>query len=82
MLNISKEYFNERLEKYKLIASVKDPKSIDKAIEYKDNISSVMLLTGNILSISGLCPTFSQQWVACDRRCRKNRRIKDGLLWD
>jgi glycerol uptake operon antiterminator len=58
ILDISKEYFYDRLEKYKLIASVKDPKSIDKAIKYKDNISAVMLLTGNILSIKDYVQLF------------------------
>ena len=58
MLDISKEYFYDRLEKYKLIASVKDPKSIDKAIQYKEHISAVMLLTGNILSIKDYVQLF------------------------
>ncbi|NEU32191.1 glycerol-3-phosphate responsive antiterminator [bacterium LRH843] len=58
MTNISKEYFYERLEKFKLIASVKDPKSIDKVIQYKENISSVMLLTGNIQSIKSYVQLF------------------------
>jgi hypothetical protein len=58
MMDISKEYFYDRLEKYKLIASVKDPKSIERAIKYKDHISAVMLLTGNILSIKDYVQLF------------------------
>ncbi|RST77735.1 glycerol-3-phosphate responsive antiterminator [Siminovitchia acidinfaciens] len=43
--------FEERLKKYKLIAAIKEPKSIEKVIKYKDNISAVILMTGNILNV-------------------------------
>lgn len=43
--------FKERLKKHKLIAAIKEPKSIEKAIKYKENISAVILMTGNILTV-------------------------------
>lgn len=57
---ITKQYFHDRLEKYKLIASVKEPKSIEKAIEYKDTISAVMLLTGNIQTVKNYVHLFHE----------------------
>lgn len=44
-------FFQERLKKHRLIAAIKEPKSIEKAIKYKDNISAVILMTGNILNV-------------------------------
>ncbi len=43
--------FEERLKKHKLIAAIKEPKSIERAIKYKDHISAVILMTGNILNV-------------------------------
>ncbi len=43
--------FEERLKKHKLIAAIKEPKSIEKAIKYKDHISAVILMTGTILNV-------------------------------
>ncbi|MGG3573945.1 glycerol-3-phosphate responsive antiterminator [Bacillus gobiensis] len=43
--------FFERLFQHKKIAAVKHPKSIEKAIMLKDQISAVFLLTGNIMSV-------------------------------
>ncbi len=43
--------FEERLKKHKLIAAIKEPRSIEKAIKYKDHISAVILMTGNILNV-------------------------------
>lgn len=60
MDTITKQYFHDRLEKYKLIASVKEPKSIEKAIEYKDTISAVMLLTGNIQTVKNYVHLFHE----------------------
>ncbi|WP_445506836.1 glycerol-3-phosphate responsive antiterminator [Niallia sp. 03190] len=40
-----------RLEKYKMVAAVKDPKYMERAIEYKDNLSAVLLMTGTILTV-------------------------------
>ena len=45
-----KKMFRERLERRKLIAAIKEPKSIERAIKYKENISAVILMTGNILT--------------------------------
>ena len=45
------EIFNLNLESSKLIAAIKEPKSIEKAIKYKDNLVAVILMTGNILTI-------------------------------
>lgn len=50
-MTITQQYFNDRLKRLKLIVAVKDPKSLDKALRYKDYIGSVMLLTGNVLSV-------------------------------
>ncbi|WP_249869116.1 glycerol-3-phosphate responsive antiterminator [Oceanobacillus saliphilus] len=41
----------ERLRKHKLVAAVKDPKNLEKAIKYKDHISAVLLMTGTILNV-------------------------------
>lgn len=46
-----RELFEERLKKHKLLAAIKEPKSIEKAIKYKENISAVILMTGNILTV-------------------------------
>lgn len=46
-----KKIFEERLKKHKLIAAVKQPKSIEQAIKYKEHISAVILMTGNILTV-------------------------------
>lgn len=43
--------FEERLNKHKLIAAIKEPRSIEKAIKYKDHISAVILMTGTILNV-------------------------------
>lgn len=43
--------FEARLKKHKLIAAIKEPKSIERAIKYKDHISAVILMTGNILNV-------------------------------
>lgn len=51
MENMTVQFFYEQLAKHKVIASVKDPKSLDLAIKYKHNLSAVMLMTGNILSV-------------------------------
>lgn len=37
--------------KHKMVAAVKEPKYIDKAIKYKANLSAVLLMTGTILTI-------------------------------
>lgn len=41
-------HFFERLEKFKKIAAIKKPKDIEKAVEQKETLSAVYLLTGNI----------------------------------
>jgi glycerol uptake operon antiterminator len=46
-----KRTFEERLKNHKLIAAIKEPKSIEKAIKYKENISAVILMMGNILTV-------------------------------
>ena len=46
-----KKTFEEKLESRKLIAAIKHPKSIEKAIKYKENIAAVILMTGNILTV-------------------------------
>lgn len=43
--------FQERLEKHQLIAAIKEPKALEKAIKYKHNLSAVILMTGNILTV-------------------------------
>lgn len=40
-----------RFEKYKMVAAIKDPKYIERAIENKDNLSAVLLMTGTILTV-------------------------------
>ena len=46
-----RKVFEERLRDFKLIAAIKEPKSIEKAIKYKENISAVILMTGNVLTV-------------------------------
>ncbi|MFJ8260355.1 glycerol-3-phosphate responsive antiterminator [Rummeliibacillus sp. NPDC094406] len=41
----------ERLEKYKMVAAIKDIKNIERAIKYKENLSAVLLMTGSILTV-------------------------------
>ncbi|PAQ13655.1 transcriptional regulator [Bacillaceae bacterium SAOS 7] len=41
----------ERLKTHKMVAAVKEPKYIEKAIKYKDNLSAVLLMTGTILTV-------------------------------
>lgn len=48
-----RKLFEERLKTRKLIAAIKEPKSIEKAIKYKENISAVILMTGNVLTVKG-----------------------------
>lgn len=43
--------FKQRLEKSKIIAAIKHPKSIERAIKYKHNLAAVILMTGNILTV-------------------------------
>lgn len=51
MKGLSTEIFYNRLNKYKLIATVNTPAQIDQAIKYKEHIGAVTLVTGNILSL-------------------------------
>nr|WP_249365469.1 glycerol-3-phosphate responsive antiterminator [Cytobacillus citreus] len=39
------------MEQHKLIAVVNDPSQIEKVIKYKEHISAVTLMTGNILTV-------------------------------
>lgn len=41
----------ERLEKHKLVAAIKEPKYIERAIKNKKNLSAVLLMTGTILTV-------------------------------
>lgn len=41
----------ERLEKHKMVAAIKEPKYIERAIENKNNLSAVLLMTGTILTV-------------------------------
>lgn len=50
-MDILKQQFKERIQTHQLIAAIKEPKAIEKAIKYKDNISAVILMTGNILTV-------------------------------
>lgn len=40
--------FEEKLKKHKLIGAIKQPKSLEKAIKYKDNLAAAILMIGNI----------------------------------
>ncbi len=46
-----KKIFEGNLQKSKLIAAIKEPKSIEKAIKYKENLAATILMTGNILNV-------------------------------
>lgn len=52
--------FQERLADKKLIAAIKEPKAIEVALKYKDNISAVILMTGNILNIKSYVQLFHE----------------------
>ncbi|TQR18661.1 glycerol-3-phosphate responsive antiterminator [Psychrobacillus vulpis] len=45
------QILQERLKKYKMVAAVKEPKYIEQAISYKENISAILLMTGTILTV-------------------------------
>lgn len=49
--NHARATLQERLTSHKMVASVKEPKHLEKAIKYKDNISAVLLMTGTILTV-------------------------------
>lgn len=46
-----REMLQSRFEQYKMVAAIKDPKYIERALEYKDNLSAVLLMTGTILTV-------------------------------
>ena len=48
---MQKEALLETLKKNKLIAALKEPKYIENIIEYKDNLSAVLLMTGTVLTV-------------------------------
>ncbi|WP_338030743.1 glycerol-3-phosphate responsive antiterminator [Cytobacillus citreus] len=50
-MKFKKNDFYQRLEQHKLIAVVNDPSQIEKVIKYKEHISAVTLMTGNILTV-------------------------------
>lgn len=41
----------ERLKKHKMVAAIKVPRDIERAIKYKENLSAVLLMTGTILTV-------------------------------
>lgn len=45
------ENLMNRIEEHKMIAAIKDPKNIEKAIKYKENLGAVLLMTGTILTV-------------------------------
>ncbi|WP_100332349.1 glycerol-3-phosphate responsive antiterminator [Bacillus xiapuensis] len=47
----SGKVLKERLTKHKMIAAIKEPKFIEQAIQYKNNLSAVLLMTGTILTV-------------------------------
>jgi len=47
---INPESFTNQLQKHRLVAAIKDPKNLEKAVKYKDNIGAVILMTGTILT--------------------------------
>ena len=51
MNHVMRKRFEENLRTSKIIAAIKHPKSIEKAIQYKENIAAVILMTGNILTV-------------------------------
>ncbi len=56
-----KAVFHERLTAYQKIAAVKEPSSIEKAIKYKNKISAVFLMTGNIMSVKQYVDLFKKE---------------------
>ncbi|TKI70793.1 glycerol-3-phosphate responsive antiterminator [Lysinibacillus mangiferihumi] len=43
--------FQDRLADKQLVAAIKEPKAIEAALKYKDNISAVILMMGDILNV-------------------------------
>ncbi|WP_339210403.1 glycerol-3-phosphate responsive antiterminator [Aeribacillus sp. FSL K6-8210] len=41
----------ERLKEHKMVAAIKEPKYIEKAIKNKEHLSAVLLMTGTILTV-------------------------------
>lgn len=50
-MKLTKSDFYQRLEQHKLIAVLNNPSQIERVIKYKQNISAVTLMMGNILTI-------------------------------
>lgn len=50
--------FQERLADKQLIAAIKEPKAIEVALKNKDNISAVILMMGNILTVKNYVQVF------------------------
>ncbi|MBM4761153.1 glycerol-3-phosphate responsive antiterminator [Bacillus sp. B15-48] len=48
---MNRDVLLKRLEKYKMVAAVKEPKFLEKAIKNKDHLSAVLLMTGSILTV-------------------------------
>jgi glycerol uptake operon antiterminator len=53
--------FFERLADQRKIAAIKRPGDIEKALKYKDRISAVFLMTGNIMSVKGFVDEFKKE---------------------
>ena len=53
----------ERLEKHRMVAAIKDPRYIEKAIKYKENLSAVLLMTGTILTVKRYVDFFQSKGI-------------------
>ena len=53
----------ERLEKHRMVAAIKDPKYIERAIKYKENLSAVLLMTGTILTVKRYVDFFQSEGI-------------------
>ena len=73
-----KRIFEENLQKSKLIAAIKEPKSIEKAIKYKENLAATILMTGNILNVKNYVEVLQKEKLPVILHVEKI----DGLYMD
>lgn len=78
MKNNLKKNFENNLRRTKLIAAIKDPKSIEKAIKYKDNLAATILMTGNILTVKNYVKVLQEEKLPVILHVEK----VDGLYTD
>jgi glycerol uptake operon antiterminator len=73
-----KKLFEDRLQRHKLIGAIKQPKGIEQAIKYKDNLAAVILMTGNVLTVKQYVDVLHQEGLPVILHLEKI----DGIQYD